>query len=106
MRLTTMAILTGSLALTMLAAGSSYAASGEEVITARQNYMKDEMDHYWRPLAAYAKGGTGSLADVEKNALAIAKSSEKMAEYFPKDTGRGNFPDKMTAALPAIWKDW
>jgi cytochrome c556 len=84
----------------------SYAASGEEVIKTRINFMKDELEHYWKPLAAYGKSGTGSLAEVEKNARALAKVAEKIPSHFPQGTGRGNFPDKLTRSLPAIWTDW
>ena len=68
--------------------------------------MKDEIRGHWGPLAAYAKKGKGSLADVEENARAIAILARKIPAHFPKDTGRGNYPDKMTRALPVIWTDW
>jgi len=86
--------------------GPSYAASGEEVINARADFMKDELGGHWKILAAYAKSGKGSLADVEENAMALAKLAKKIPEHFPKDTGRGKYPDKMTRALPVIWTDW
>lgn len=90
----------------LLSMGPSYAASGEEAIKARIDFMKGEMSDHWNPLAAYAKKGKGSLADVEKNARALVKIAEKIPAHFPKDTGRGNYPDKMTRALPVIWTDW
>jgi len=90
----------------LLPVATSYAASGEEVIKARVNFMKDEIEAHWKPLAAYASKGKGSLADVQKNAEALEKLAPKIAGHFPKDTGRGNFPDKMTRALPAIWTNW
>ena len=90
----------------LLPAGPSHAASGEEVIKARVSFMKDELEANWKPLAAFGKSGTGSLADVEKHARALAKLSAKIPSHFPKDTGRGNFPDKLTRALPVIWTDW
>jgi cytochrome c556 len=89
-----------------IVSGGTHAASGEEVIKARINFMKDEMEGHWKPLAAYASKGTGSLADVEKNASSLAKLAEKIPAHFPKDTGRGKYPDKLTRALPAIWEDW
>jgi cytochrome c556 len=82
--------------ITLLPIGQSHAASGEEVIKARIDFMKDEMEGHWK----------GSLTDVEKNAGALAKLAEKIPAHFPKDTGRGKFPDKMTRALPVIWTDW
>ena len=92
--------------ITVWPVAQSYAASGEEVIKARINFMKDEMEAHWKPLAAYASKGTGSLTDVEKNAMALAELAKKIPAHFPKDTGRGKYPDKMTRALPAIWTDW
>ena len=93
-------------AIPLFAAPPSYAATGEEVIAARIKFMRDEMNALWRPIGTYGKSGTGSLADVEKNALAIAKLAEKIPDHFPKDTGRGKFPDKMTRSVPLIWTDW
>jgi len=57
--------------VTLLPAGLSRAASGEEVIKTRIEFMKDEVQGHWKPLAAFAKTGAGSLADVEKNARAL-----------------------------------
>jgi cytochrome c556 len=68
--------------------------------------MKDEVQGHWKPLAAFAKKEAGSLEDVEQNAAALAKLAEKIPAHFPKDTGRGKYPDKLTRALPAIWEDW
>lgn len=97
---------TGVLGIVFLFMGTSYAASGEEVIKARINFMKDEIGDHWEPLAAYAKSGKGSLADVEQNAMALAKLAKKIPGHFPKDTGRGKYPDKLTRALPVVWTDW
>jgi cytochrome c556 len=93
------------LGFTLLPMGLSHAASGEEAIKARIDFMKDEVEIQWKTLAAYAKGGTGSLADVEKSASALAALAKKISAHFPKDTGRGNYPDNVTRSLPAIWKD-
>lgn len=95
-----------ALGATWLPAGTANAASGEEVIKARVNFMKDEIEAHWKPLAAYASKGKGSLADVQKNAEALEKLAPKIAGHFPKDTGRGHFPDKKTRALPVIWTKW
>lgn len=92
-------------AVTLLPAMLSYAASGEEIIKNRVAFMEDEIGGQWKILAAFAKNGTGSLSDVEKAANELAKLSEKISGHFPKDTGRGKFPDKMTRALPVIWTD-
>lgn len=86
-------------------APAAYAASGEEVIKARVAYMEDDIGGQWKTLAAFAKNGTGSLVDVEKSAKAMIDLTKKMSSHFPKDSGRGNYPDSATRALPAIWKD-
>jgi cytochrome c556 len=83
--------------------GGAHAASGEEVIKARVNFMED-MEKHWRQIAAFVKG-KGTLADVEKNASAISKMAHDIPKHFPKDTGRGKFPDKLTRTLPAVWED-
>jgi len=93
-------------AVTLLQVELSYAASGQEVIKTRIDFMKDDLEEHWRHLAAYAKAGKGSLADVEKNARALANSAKKIPAHFPKDTGRGNYADEVTRALPVIWTDW
>jgi cytochrome c556 len=94
------------LTVALLPATPSYSASGEEVIKARINFMKDDIEGHWKPLAAFASKGVGSLSDVEKNATALAKLAEKLPGHFPKDTGRGKYPDKLTRSLPAIWENW
>ena len=81
------------------------AASGEEIIKARSAFMKDELQAQWRTLAAFGKGGAGSLAEIEKSAAILSDLAKKLPEHFPKDTGRGNYPDKLTTALPLIWTD-
>lgn len=89
-----------------LSAGQLHAAaSGEEIIKARINYMREELQAQWKILAAFGKGGVGSLADIEKSANILTEVSKKLSGHFPKDTGRGNYPDKMTTALPAIWAE-
>lgn len=85
--------------------GPLHAASGEEVIDARVKFMQEDIGSHWKILAAFAKGGKGSLADVEKSALAISGLAKKISGHFPKDTGRGAYPDHLTRALPAIWNE-
>lgn len=92
-------------ALTLLPATASHAASGEEVIKARVAFMNDEVGAQWKTLAAFGKSGSGSLADVEQSARALVELTKKIQAHFPKDTGRGNYPDDLTRATPAIWKD-
>lgn len=99
-------VLTAVSGITLLPVGLSHAASGPDVIKARIAFMEDEVEAHWRTLAAYVKAGQGSLADIEKSARALANLAKKIPAHFPKDTGRGNFPDDVTRSLPIIWKDW
>ena len=100
------ALVTAVSGLVLAPADTSYAASGEEIIKSRVNFMEDDIGSHWKVLAAYAKSGKGSLAEVEQSAMELAKLAKKIPELFPKDTGRGHFPDKVTRALPAIWTNW
>lgn len=85
---------------------TSLAASGEDVIKARIKFMEEELGGHWKVLAAFAKTGKGSLADVEKSALALVGLARELPSHFPKGSGRGTFPDDVTRALPAIWEEW
>jgi len=86
--------------------GLANAAEGEAAIKGRIDFMDVEVYGQFKVLAAYAKDGKGSLADVEKSAKALVNLAKKMPTHFPKDSGRGHFPDTMTRALPGIWTDW
>ena len=100
------AVICAALASAMgLAMPSVHAQSGEDVLKGRVSFMRDEMQGPWKVLAAFGKGGQGSLADVEKSALMIASRAKNIPQHFPTDTGRGKFPDDMTRALPAIWQE-
>jgi cytochrome c556 len=80
--------------------------SGEQVIKNRINFMDEQLYGEFKVLAAYVRTGKASLADVEKSARAIGKLSKEIPKHFPKDTGRGHYPDTMTRSLPVIWTDW
>lgn len=88
----------------LLAACTSSSDGTNKVISERKALMKS-ISKDWKPIKAYAKSG-GSSADVVKYANAINASAAKIPALFPKGTGRGDYPDKVTRALPAIWKDW
>ena len=81
-------------------------AGGEEVIKARGNFMDEQLYAEFKVLAAFVRGGKSSLADVEKSAKNIANLSKQIPKHFPKDTGRGHFPDTMTRTLPVVWTNW
>lgn len=89
--------------IALVSIGHTHAASGEEVIKTRIDFMEN-MEKHWRQIAAFVKG-KGTLADVEKHARAISKQANDIPKHFPKDTGRGKYPDKLTRALPVIWED-
>ena len=91
-------------AMLLVPADSLVAASGEEAIKERKALMKN-ISKNWKPIKAYAKG-KGTPADVAKHAAVMNADSKKILALFPKGTGRGDFPDKVTRALPAIWNDW
>lgn len=106
-RMSGIALATVVLGVALLPGEAAYAASGEEVIKARIKFMDDDLDKKnWRVLAAFAAKGQGSLADVENAANALTGLAEKIPGHFPKDTGRGNYPDKLTRSLPDIWMNW
>jgi cytochrome c556 len=89
----------------LLGACASDANDGKTAIEQRRALMKSISKNF-KPIKAYAKSGKGSAADVVKHANAINASTGKVLALFPKGTGRGDFSDKETRALPAIWKDW
>lgn len=82
------------------------AAEGEAAIKARIDLMKKDVLDNWKPIKAYAKSGKGSPADVSRHAKALGAAAKKIPPLFPKGTGRGDYPDTVTRALPDIWKDW
>jgi cytochrome c556 len=81
-----------------------YAQSGEDAIKGRVSFMREQLGGPWKVLAGFVKG-QGSLADVEKSAQLIASRAKNLPQHFPKDSGRGAFPDDVTRALPAIWQE-
>ena len=102
-KFTKLVVATAIYGVALIAAVPSHAASGEEIIKSRIYFMEEDMGGPWKVLAAFARNGKGTLAEVEDNAIALAMLSKKIATHFPKDTGRGNYPEKMTRALPVIW---
>lgn len=80
------------------------AMTGEAAIKARQAAMKSNSKDM-KVIQAFVKDGKGTAADVAKSATEIATTSEKIPSLFPKGSGRGDFPDKTTRALPKIWQD-
>ncbi len=96
------AVLAGTVALSGCASSS---ADKSAAIKDRQALMQTILKN-WKPIKAFAKSGAGSNADVVKHAKAINATTDQMLAVFPKGSGRGDFSDKQTRALPAIWKNW
>lgn len=92
-------------AVLLVPMGSPTAASGEEVIKSRLDFMRKVLRKHFNTINAYAKSGKGTPAEIEKSAIALQKLAKKIPSHFPKGTGRGDYPAKMTRALPAIWQD-
>ena len=102
----TAVVVAGAVCGALVPAPSSQAASSDDVVKARVKFMDDDIGDHWKVLADFAKNGKGSLQDVEKHALALAELAKKIPGHFPKDTGRGVYPDHVTRSLPEIWKNW
>ncbi|NKB58369.1 MAG: cytochrome c [Alphaproteobacteria bacterium] len=96
------ALLAGTVALSGCASGG---ADKSAAIKDRQALMQTILKN-WKPIKAFAKSGKGSSADVVKHANAINATTDQMLALFPKGSGRGDFSDKQTRTLPAVWKDW
>lgn len=85
--------------------GSPAAAGGEKIIKERIDFMKKVVRKRWKAINAYAKSGKGTPAEIEKHAMALQDAAKKIPALFPKGTSRGDYPAKLTRALPAIWTD-
>jgi len=90
----------------VLPVNSLNAAGGEAAIKERRALTKEVIGKNWKPIKAYAKDGKGTPAEIAKHAEEITAAAKKITGLFPKGTGRGDYSDKETRALPAIWKDW
>jgi cytochrome c556 len=104
-KLTKISIISALAAILILPACISSAVEGSDAIKERRALMKS-ISKEFKPIKAYAKSGEGTAADVAKHASAMNALSKKINALFPKGSGRGDFSDKETRALPAIWKDW
>lgn len=80
------------------------AMGAKESIKARKQAMKD-MSADNKVIKAFVKDGKGTTATVADKASEIAAIAKQMVALFPKGSGRGDFSDKETRALPKIWSD-
>ena len=101
-KILTVLVISGTVAL---AGCASSGPDGATAIKDRKALMKTILKN-WKPIKGFAKNGTGSSGAVVKHANAINATTDEMLALFPKGSGRGDFSDKETRALPAIWKDW
>jgi cytochrome c556 len=91
--------------MVLMSSGAIEAAlMGDAAIKARKDAMKSFSDNN-KVIQAFVKDGKGTTADVADKATAIAATAKQLSELVPKGSGRGDFPDKTTRALPAIWTD-
>ena len=86
--------------------GPVLAAGGEDTIKMRVQHMKAGIAKPFGVAKAFVTKGTGTAADVAKNATMLSEGAMKIAEGYPKGTARGDYDAKMTRALPKIWEDW
>ena len=102
-KLFALAAIAGAAGLAGCASSGGGKSEGATAIKERQALMQTILKH-WKPIKANAKAG-GSAATVAKHAKALNATSKQMLALFPKGSGRGDFSDNQTRALPAVWKD-
>jgi cytochrome c556 len=91
---------------TLLSSSAIDAAMGAmESIKARHEAMGD-MSKDMKAIAAFVKKGEGTTATVADKAREIAATAKQIPDLFPKGSGRGDYTDKETRALPKIWTEW
>lgn len=95
----------------VLAAGSfsidsAIAAGDEALIEKRKTFMRKEILGPFKVIKSFVKDGKGTAQDVSANARALSAAAGKITIMYPKGTGRGDYDDKLTRALPKIWEDW
>ena len=98
-------VFSGLLALSSELAPAT-AAEGKQAIEKRIALMKNGVLKNYLYVKNFVKEGKGTAAGVFAHAHLLKDASEQIVALFPKGTGRGNFDDKTTRALPKIWEDW
>ncbi|NKB56543.1 MAG: hypothetical protein GKS00_09420 [Alphaproteobacteria bacterium] len=94
-------------ALTFSVAGTpAFAADGKDAIEKRITLMKNGVLKNYLYAKKFAKEGEGTAEGVVKHAKLLSEASAQVVALFPKGTGRGDYDEKMTRALPKIWEDW
>jgi cytochrome c556 len=94
-------------ALTLTVPGAdAIAADGKETIEKRIALMKGGVLKNYLYAKKFVKEGKGTAAGVSAHAHLLNDASKQIVAHFPKGTGRGDFDEKTTRALPKIWEDW
>ena len=106
MRILTGTILAGFAVFFLAAGDPATAMSGKETIDKRKAFMKEKILKPYLVAKKFTKNGEGTAADVASAARALSAAAADITKYYPKGTGRGDFDDKVTRALPKIWEDW
>ena len=99
------AILAVALVMTVAAVPVN-AMDGKEAIEKRVALMKGGVLKNYLYAKNFVKDGKGSAAGVAAHAHLLNDAAKQIVALFPKGTGRGDFDDKTTRALPKIWEDW
>lgn len=106
LRLTGLGIVAAAVVAFSVATAPAIAADGKEVIEKRIALMKGGVLKNFLYAKKFIKEGKGTSAGVSAHAYLLNDASKQVVALFPKGTGRGDFDDKTTRALPKIWEDW
>lgn len=82
------------------------AADGKEAIEKRVSLMKNGILKNYLYAKNFVNDGKGTAPGVFAHAHLLNDAVKQIVALFPKGTGRGDYDDKITRALPKIWEDW
>jgi len=99
-------ILLGAVLMASWAGSPAVAAEGKMAIEMRLKLMKGGVLKNFLYVKKFVKDGKGSAAGVAAHASLLNDASTQIVARFPKGSGRGDFDEKTTRALPKIWENW
>ncbi len=105
-RITGLGIAVATVIAFSIATAPAIAADGKETIEKRIALMKSGVLKNYLYAKKFVKEGKGTAAGVSAHAHLLNDASTQVVALFPKGTGRGDYDDKTTRALPKIWEDW
>ena len=109
-RTLSVSILLGVAIMVSWAGAPTVAAEGKMAIEMRLKLMKGGVLKNFLYVKKFVKEGKGSAAGVAAGVAAHASllndASTQIVAHFPKGSGRGDFDEKTTRALPKIWENW